>query len=102
MKVLAIGRPREGAAAPGGIARHARDEMRKLWELYAGGTVREMYLPGSGPGSVLVLEAASKQEAAEILAGLPLVAAGLIQFEVIELHPFGALGMLFAGREGTG
>ena len=49
-----------------------------------------------------MLEAASKQEAAEILAGLPLVAAGLIQFEVIELHPFGALGMLFAGREGTG
>lgn len=73
----------------------------KLWELYAGGTVRETYPPGSGPGSVLVLEAALKQEAAETLTCLPL-AAGLILFEVIEFHPFGTLGMLFGGREGTG
>lgn len=96
MKLLAIGRPRSEDASSE-IAQHAWEEMRSLWELYRGGTVREMYSPG-GPGSVLVLEAVSKQDASVTLAGLPLVQAGVIEFEVIELHPFAALGLLFAAE----
>ena len=94
MKLLAIGRLRDRAGAHE-IARYAREEMSALWQLYRGGAVREMYSPGR-PGAVLVLEAASAPEAEAALAGLPLTAAGLIVFEVIELHPFGAFEVLFA------
>jgi hypothetical protein len=59
------------------IARHAREEMRALWQLYRDGVVREMYSPGR-PGAVLVLEAVARKEAETALAGLPLAAAGLI------------------------
>ncbi len=100
MKLLAIGRPRGGVDAPREIARHAAAEMRELWELYRDGTVREMYSPG-GPGAVLVLEAAAREDAGQALAGLPLARAGVIEFELIELHPFAALGMLFADKEGS-
>jgi hypothetical protein len=94
--VLAIGRPRDGAGAAD-IARHAREEMRALWQLYRDGVVREMYLP-SGPGAVLVLETAATNEAEAALAGLPLAAGGLIGFELIELHPFSAFEVLFADQ----
>jgi hypothetical protein len=33
-----------------------------------------------------------------VLAGLPLAAAGLIVFQFLELHPFGALGVLVADQ----
>ena len=45
MKLLAIGRPREGADVHE-IGRHAREEMAALWRLYRDGAVREMYSPG--------------------------------------------------------
>jgi hypothetical protein len=96
MKLLAIGRPREGADVHE-IGRYAREEMAALWQLYRGGVVREMYSPGR-PGAVLVLEAVGPREAEAAVAGLPLATAGLIVFEVIELHPFSALQVLFAGQ----
>jgi len=70
--------------------------LAALWQLYRDGVVREMYSPGR-PGAVLVLEAAGPREAEAAVAGLPLAEAGLIVFEVIELHPFSALQVLFAG-----
>jgi hypothetical protein len=97
MKMLAIGRLRDGADAHE-IAGYAREEMRALWRLYRGEVVREMYSPGR-PGAVLVFEAASPEEVDAALADLPLAAAGLIVFEVIELHPFGAFEVLFAGGQ---
>jgi hypothetical protein len=96
MKVLAIGRLRQGADAHQ-IARRARDEMRALWQLYRDGIVREMYSPG-GPGSVLVIEVAAREEAEALLASLPLAAEGIIDFELIELRPFSGLEALFAGQ----
>jgi hypothetical protein len=96
MKLLAIGRPREGADVHE-IGRYAREEMAALWQLYRDGAVREMYSPGR-LGAVLVLEATGPHEAESAVAGLPLAAAGLIVFEFIELHPFSALEVLFAGQ----
>jgi hypothetical protein len=97
MKLAAIGRPRGGADAHE-MGRYAHQEMAALWQLYRDGVVREMYSPGR-PGAVLVLEAAGSHEAEAAVAGLPLAAAGLIVFEVIELHPFSALQVLFAGQQ---
>jgi hypothetical protein len=69
VKLLAVGRPREGADVRGAISRQAPAEMRALWALYRDGTVREMYSPG-GPGAVLVLEAETKGDAMAALAAL--------------------------------
>jgi hypothetical protein len=96
MRLLAIGRPRDGAG-PDDIARQAREEMRALWQLYRDGVVRDMYSPGR-PGAVLVLETVTRKEAETALAGLPLAACGLISFELIELHPFSAFEVLFADQ----
>jgi hypothetical protein len=96
MKLLAIGRPREGAELRE-IAGLARDEMRVLWQLYHDGVVREMYSPGR-PGAVLVLETAARPEAEAALASLPLAAGGIIDFELIELRPFSAFEVLFADQ----
>ena len=87
-------RPRDGVDAHRKIAPHAESELRALWELYRGGTVREMYSPGS-PGAVLVLEADSVDTAQQLLAQLPLVANEIMTFELIELHSFAAFQMLF-------
>jgi hypothetical protein len=97
MKLLAVGRPRPGLDARTAIAPHAREELRKLWALYRDGVVREMYSPG-GPGAVLILEAASPEAARETLSTLPLVANQIIDFDVIELHPFSAMQTLFSEK----
>jgi hypothetical protein len=97
VKLLAIGRPRDGADVHQ-IGRYARQEMAALWQLYRDGVVREMYSPGR-PGAVLVVEAAGPREAEAAVAGLPLAAARLIVFEVIALHPFSALQALFASQQ---
>ena len=75
MKLLAIGRPRAGIDPRQAITPHVRAELNALWQLYASGSVRDMYSPG-GPGSVLVMEAESIDAARATLAELPLVATG--------------------------
>ncbi len=87
-------RPRDGVDAHRAIAPHAESELRALWELYRGGTVREMYSPGS-PGAVLVLEADSVDAAQQVLAQLPLVANEIMTLELIGLQSFAAFQMLF-------
>jgi hypothetical protein len=100
MKLLAILRPRDGIDAQSAVMEHAREELHALWDLYRSGFVREMYSPG-GPGAILVLEADSREEAAGRLADLPLLAADIMTLELIQLHPFGAMQMLFADQEGA-
>lgn len=96
MKLLAIGRLREGADVRE-LTLRADDEMRALWRLYRDGVVREMYLPGR-PGAVLLLEMPARRDAESALAELPLAAAGVIDFELIQLRPFSAFEVLFADR----
>jgi hypothetical protein len=95
MKLLAVLRPREGVDVRAEVSRHADAELRALWELYRDGVVREMYSPGSA-GAILVLEAESVKEADRQVARFPLVASGTMVPEIIELHPFAAIEMLFA------
>lgn len=98
MRVLAVGRPRSGIDPRSAIAPHAVEELEALWQLYASGTVREMYSPG-GPGAVLMLEAESITAAQAVLDALPLVANQIVDFELIELRPFLSLAALFIDRE---
>jgi hypothetical protein len=94
MKILAIMRPREGVDVGAALAKHGREELRLVWQLYCDGSVREIYFP-DGPGAVLVLESESLQTAAALLEELPLIASDTMTVELIRLHPFKALEMLF-------
>jgi hypothetical protein len=94
VKVLALMRPPKGVDVRPRVAAHAREELRALWDLYSEGHVREMYWPGR-PGAVLVLEAESTDAARSLLSRLPLVSERVMELELIELQPFGALERLF-------
>ena len=85
MKVLVLCRPRAGVDRDQ-IAPHTADEMAALRSLQAAGALREAYSPG-GPGAVLIFD--GERPAVEgAIASLPLIQAGLIDAELIELHPF--------------
>ena len=85
MKVLVLCRPRAGVDRDQ-IAPHTADEMAALRSLQAAGALQEAYSPG-GPGAVLIFD--GERPAVEgAIASLPLIQAGLIDAELIELHPF--------------
>ncbi|MEW5872734.1 MAG: muconolactone Delta-isomerase family protein [Chloroflexota bacterium] len=94
MKILALEKEAPGATSEQFRA-HSQAEARRVWELYLAGVVREIYFRAERNEAVLVLECASAVEAQEILATLPLVMAGLIEFEVIPLAPYPGFGRLF-------
>ena len=71
------------------------EEARALWDLHQAGPVRELYFRADRPAAVLVLECDSTGEAAELLAGLPFVRAGLIAFDLVPLRAYPGFGRLF-------
>jgi hypothetical protein len=88
VKVLVICSPRPGVA-PGQIAAHVAAEMAALRQLKSDGRLLDAYSPG-GPGAILILdgEPAAVDSA---VAALPMVREGLIETQIIELHPFDGL-----------
>jgi muconolactone delta-isomerase len=95
MMILAL--EREVPGIPDGACRpHLRAEALRAWELYQSGLIRELYFRADKNAAVLVLEADSPNAAQEVLASLPLVAKGLIQFELIPLQPYPGFARLFA------
>jgi hypothetical protein len=98
MKFLALERELPGATA----ARFQpllKDEARRVWELQQSGSLREIYFDARQHTAVLVLECGNLEEAQRLLADLPLVAAGLIAFELIPLAPYDGFARLFAGSD---
>lgn len=71
-------------------------ELEGSWSLFASDILREAYVTAAPMRVVFVLEAQDVQNAKQHLEGLPLVAAGLMHFELIELRPFVNWSMLFA------
>jgi hypothetical protein len=57
--------------------------------------IRELYFRADRHAAVLVLECASTEEAQSVLSTLPLVAAGLIHFDLIPLAPYPGFARLF-------
>ena len=95
MKILAIDKILPGASEEK-IYPHIKEEAAKAWELYNNGVFREMYFRTDRGGAVLILECPDVEEARKVLDSLPLVQAGLVDFEIIPLGPFMPLGSLFA------
>ncbi len=95
MRVLAIERSVEGTGESR-IAPLLRREASRVWELYQQGIIRELYFRSDRHEAVLILECQDSDEAGSVLQTLPLVAEGLIAFDVIPLAPYTGFGRLFA------
>ncbi|MCU0301494.1 MAG: hypothetical protein MUF35_07805 [Candidatus Nanopelagicales bacterium] len=87
MQLLAIEHAAPGATDAAYTAALLRAEAEHLWELQQAGFVRQ------------ALEADSPQAAQAVLAGLPLVRAGLIDFELVPLRAYPGFARLFADRD---
>jgi hypothetical protein len=95
MKIVALSRRQPGTTTEQ-LQPHQVAEARQVWQLHKAGVFREMYFRQDRPGAVVILECASVEEAREALGTLPMVEAGLLDFDVIPLGPFLPLENLFA------
>ncbi len=96
MKVLALVDVRAGTDVQHVVAA-LHDELLGTWQLFASDVLREAYATASPARVVFVLEVESAAGAAEHLGKLPLIAAGLLEVELVELRPFVNWSRLFAG-----
>jgi hypothetical protein len=85
MQFLIICRPDPGGD-PDEFARLVPFETEVMRDQKAAGTLTGAWTSGQ-PGAILMLEVPDADQAARILAGFPLVEAGLITTEIIPLHP---------------
>jgi hypothetical protein len=69
------------------------NEAYRAYELFQEGIIREIYL-NEADEAVIILECDSKKQAEDLLATLPLVQAGFIRFEVMELLPYTGFGRI--------
>ena len=72
-----------------------KEEAGEVWRLYQEEFIRAIYFRADQPAAVLMLECQDMDEAKDRLAELPLVAAGLISFELIPLQPYPGFSRLF-------
>jgi hypothetical protein len=92
--MLALERGTAGVT-PADFAPLLQAEARALWTLMQADVVRGAWFDASRHTAVLLLECGSVDEAHRHLDGLPLVAAGLITFELIPLVPYDGFERLF-------
>lgn len=97
MQILALEVELPGATAAD-FAPLLKQEARALWELQQAGAVRAAYFRADAEAAVLLLDCAGVEEARRLLAGLPLVQAGLIDFDLIPLRAYPGFARLFAGE----
>ncbi len=97
MKLLAIEKEVPGVADDAFTPEILRAEAAKAWELQQAGVIRELYFREDWPGAVLMLECADVEAARDALGKLPLVASGLIAFDLMPLRPYDGFARLFGG-----
>ncbi len=94
MKILALEHERPGST-PEQFQPLLKEEALAVWQLHQSGTLREIYFDACSHTAVLILECEKTEAAQAILATLPLVHAGLIEFELIPLAPYDGFARLF-------
>ena len=80
----------------GGLENKILDEAKKVWKFYQEDFIRDIYFRADGTSAVLMLECRDVDEAKHKLSELPLVSAGLIDFDLIPLIPYPGFSRLFA------
>ncbi|NMB61835.1 MAG: hypothetical protein GYA18_05790 [Chloroflexi bacterium] len=98
MKIIALEVEKEGLAKTD-FGAYLKQEAAAVWNLQQRNILREIYFNQNTHTAVLVLETNSTRQALEILNELPLVQAGLIDFELIPLVPYDGFSRLFKNRE---
>jgi hypothetical protein len=93
MKIVVIA-TRQGE--PDEIAKYLEPEAKKALQFVADEFFREIYSRADGNGAVIVLEAASEEEARKRLDELPLVERGLIRLELYPVKPYRAIAAMAA------
>jgi hypothetical protein len=94
VKILALAHPLK-EVNPAELFPTIVAETRRAWELIQENILREVYFRQGSRLTVVMLECASVDEAQTALDTLPLVKAGVINFELIPLAPFDSLEILF-------
>ncbi len=97
MKIIALERPVPGAADEAFTPELLREEAARAWELHQSGAIRELHFRADREEAVLVLEAPDVGTARRTLDQLPLVRAGLIDFELVPLRAYPGFARLFRG-----
>jgi len=69
-------------------------EALQVYQLYLNGYLREIYF-NEDSNAILILECVSIENANELLNSLPLVKKGLIEFQVMSLHPYTGYDRIF-------
>ena len=95
MKVLALGRDVVAQDDPR-FAELRPAEARRAWELHQQDILREIYFRADSPNGVLIFEVPDVAAARAAIDSLPLVAAGLIDFDLVPLRPYPGFARLFA------
>ena len=95
MKILALEKEVSGVTEDQFTEEILEAEARKAWELYQSGILRECYFTADTHEAVLLLECEGTDEARRYLSELPLVRAGLIDFDVKPLKPYPGFARLF-------
>ena len=90
MQFLSLSRRRTDAFPPDAFTPEliAR-EVERVKELYAAGTLRQIWKRGDTPGSAILWEAASVDEVRDALGSLPLAEARMLEIiAIVPLEPY--------------
>ena len=96
MKVFAIASPKP-TLTPEKIQQHMPNEVPATLKLYLDGKVEQFWFREKA-GPIFLMNVESVEQAKATLDTLPLVADGLMSYDLIPVGPLAPLGMLIAGK----
>ncbi|MGD0107496.1 MAG: hypothetical protein ABSC06_26175 [Rhodopila sp.] len=94
MKYLALLTPVAGKT-PADFGPHMIAEVKSVWDGYASGSLREIYFSPTPLVITLIYELPDIAAVHSALDGLPMIEAGLLERNVVQLGPFLQFHTLF-------
>ncbi len=94
MMVVGLGKPRPGVPMEK-VFTKVREEVTMGWDLYSKGIFRQLLYRHDEGGVVIIMEVKDMDEAKRITAKMPMVEAGLTEWELIPVGPFTHFEALF-------
>ena len=79
-------------------APYSEEEAAMAWKYYQEGLYRLMWGRTDQPGVIVIMESNSEAEAREAVNAMPLVAKGLVEYDIVPLDYFFPLDALFSSK----
>lgn len=95
MKFLVLLTPAAGRD-PAEFKPYAVAEMQAVWHDYKAGALREIYFSPSPVVVSVIYETSVRDDLETLVARLPMVEAGLLAVQIIEMGPMHSFEVLFA------